>query len=236
MTRQSVFGSNHFKDLTPEEFKEQYLTGYKGPRTDELEKLRVKKQSQKVRQLGKQSGHVLDPRKRKPKMHSTVKQRVLQQREEGVMKVSNPKCGWYEIPCWLRWIFYNVGIEFGFDIGTMEPMYDANNYPNAVDWRESGAVTSVHSQSECGACWAIAAVETIESVHFMSTGKLYDLSEAEIIVCDETCDMCNGGWPQNAYEYVMENGGIPLEQSMTYNANFLYSLTQALEGTSDTLE
>ena len=33
-----VFGSNHFKDLTPEEFKAKYLTGYNGPNTDELSK------------------------------------------------------------------------------------------------------------------------------------------------------------------------------------------------------
>ena len=37
LTKQTVFGSNQFKDLSPEEFKGKYLTGYNGPRTDELE-------------------------------------------------------------------------------------------------------------------------------------------------------------------------------------------------------
>ena len=36
LTGNAVFGSNHFKDLTHEEFKAKYLTGYTGPKTDEL--------------------------------------------------------------------------------------------------------------------------------------------------------------------------------------------------------
>ena len=46
----------------------------------------------------------------------------------------------------------------------------------AVDWRDIGALTEVHSQGSCGACWAITAVETVESAHFIATGELYDLS------------------------------------------------------------
>ena len=31
MTGKPIFRSNHFKDLTPEEFQSKYLTGYTGP-------------------------------------------------------------------------------------------------------------------------------------------------------------------------------------------------------------
>jgi C1A family cysteine protease len=31
----------------------------------------------------------------------------------------------------------------------------------AMDWRKVGAVTEIHSQGNCGACWAITAVETV---------------------------------------------------------------------------
>ncbi len=36
LTGKQVFGSNHFKDLSPEEFKAKYLTGYNGPKVDEM--------------------------------------------------------------------------------------------------------------------------------------------------------------------------------------------------------
>lgn len=106
----------------------------------------------------------------------------------------------------------------------------------AVDWRDVGAVTSVHSQGSCGACWAITAVETIESAVFIATGRLYDLSETEVIVCADECEMCSGGWPQDAFDYVMDNNGIPLESDLKYNGEFLLQLTSAMEGESDTYE
>jgi len=123
-------------------------------------------------------------------------------------------------------------MQFGL-IGTMEPKYDADAYPNAVDWRDSGAVTDVRYQGECGACWAITAVETVESAHFIGTGNLYDLSEAEVITCETSCSMCDGGWPQNAFQYVMDNGGLPLSDYFAYDSYTLMQMTYGLNGQSD---
>lgn len=39
LTNQAVFGSNHFKDLSLDEFKTQYLTGYNPPRQEELDQI-----------------------------------------------------------------------------------------------------------------------------------------------------------------------------------------------------
>lgn len=96
-----------------------------------------------------------------------------------------------------------------------------------------GAVTDVHSQGSCGACWAITAVETIESVHKIEYGTLIDLSETEIIMCDDSCEMCNGGWPQNAYEFVIENGGALPQDSLQYDGDFLMVLSMVNSGESD---
>ncbi len=102
-----------------------------------------------------------------------------------------------------------------------------------MDWRNIGAVTSVHNQGSCGACWAITATETIEAVNYIATGVLKDLSETEIIICEDSCQMCDGGWPQNAYEYVQENGGLPAESSSSYDGSFLMTMTTVASGESD---
>jgi len=102
----------------------------------------------------------------------------------------------------------------------------------AVDWRDFGAVTEVHSQGNCGACWAITAVETVESGEYIATNVLNDLSETEVIVCQGECEMCSGGWPQEAFDYVMENNGVPLEEDIPYDGDFLLGLTYALGGGS----
>ena len=36
LTGKAVFGKNHLSDLTPEEFQSKFLTGYKGPHTNEI--------------------------------------------------------------------------------------------------------------------------------------------------------------------------------------------------------
>jgi len=61
-----------------------------------------------------------------------------------------------------------------------------------MDWRQVGAVSGVHTQGSCGACWAITAVETVESSYYIAKGTLLELSATEIIACDSTCQMCQG--------------------------------------------
>lgn len=109
----------------------------------------------------------------------------------------------------------------------MEPAYDSDSFPTAIDWRDYGAVTDVRSQGNCGACWAITAVETIESAVFLSYGNLYTLAETEVIICAEECQMCYGGWPQNAFEYVLEQGGLPLQSDMYYDGDYLLELSES---------
>ena len=240
LTKQHVFGSNHFKDLAPEEFQAKFLTGYKGAFADVLEE-KQQALSPNERKLRKDSGvgMVLNPEIHKIEYHESVvqKQRHLKQNGSSsyhpqVMGASSMYCKWYDLSCILRYVWLSTGIQFGI-IGTMEPRYDADAFPNSVDWRDSGAVTDVRTQGECGACWAVTGVETVESAYFLATGTLYTLSESEIIVCDDTCEMCSGGWPQNAFEWVMDHGGLPLQSSLPYDAYTLIALTSGLEGDSD---
>ena len=138
LTKQHVFGSNHLKDLSPDEFKSKYLTGYKGLFTDELER-REKELPPGVRQLRKNSGVVLDPKIHKVNMHESVKRRHLKYHSKAMKaqgaSSSSSNCAWYDISCILRWVWKSTGIQFGSLVGTMEPKYDSEAYPNAVDWR-----------------------------------------------------------------------------------------------------
>ena len=70
-------------------------------------------------------------------------------------------------------------------------------------------------------------------MNYIKTGVLTDLSEEEVIICDTSCEMCSGGWPQNAYDYVIENGGLPVEGG--YDGDFLMTMTSVKAGDSDEL-
>jgi len=353
LTGKAVFGSNHFKDLSQEEFKSKYLTGYTGPHTDQMKrrKLRSDEVTKEVYPDGRakpsdmlSSNGLHDPTVLSDKIsrHESVHERYLKHVQEtpklsktyynyedkqkekackcgtknssstsnnyynsnfssdyynfnyknyygnrklgGIFSRHSPlfgktyynksekqkicgtsygksyynknsgsstdcskykleadfdytetsnkrqyssSCDWYDMSCWLQDIFTPL---YGV---TSEDMYKNYNYPSSIDWRKVGAITNVHSQGSCGACWAITAVETIEAANYINTGTLVDLAETEVIICEESCQTCDGGWPQNAYDYVEEQGGLPTESSSSYDGDFLMTLTAVLNGESD---
>ena len=153
LTKQPVFGSNHFKDLTPEEFKSQYLTGYNGPHTDHLEQWQTptkndksseNKNHRRVHSLPLGSGgvpdyeHRADPRT-SVKRHPAVQERYLDAWKSNKSGAnggkltykaayqSYSKCKYYDVSCWLKWFMYTYGYGIG---GTMEPKYDSDAYPS----------------------------------------------------------------------------------------------------------
>ncbi|CAN6206861.1 unnamed protein product [Urochloa humidicola] len=88
---------------------------------------------------------------------------------------------------------------------------DGDDLPDAVDWRQLGAVTEVKDQQQCGGCWAFSAVAAMEGINEIVTGSLVSLSEQEVIDCDSQDNGCNGGYMQNAFQFVINNGGIDTE-------------------------
>ena len=268
MTKKSVFGDNHFKDLTKEEFAQKYLTGYTGPRaeevpghrllrTDEAMERKLREGIEKTRGRSSTVGRrrkSVRPSFHHVKRHPAVQKRYLEfvpaAADAGGMSKggyrqkhyheagSNPYggfwvmgCKWYDFSCIFQSIF--TGHILG---GVREPEYDGDSFPDSVDWRDMGVVTSVHSQGSCGACWAITAVETIESANAINTGTLVDLSESEVISCDDTCLGCDGGWPQNAFEYTISQKGLPSENDWSYDGDFLLELTYAMSGDSANMD
>lgn len=91
--------------------------------------------------------------------------------------------------------------------------------PDNFYWREKSVVTSVRDQSSCAYCWAFSAIQAQESTHAIATGELLELSESNSIdCCDNECKGCNGGWPNKALEFVIQqqNGRLNLLNEYAY--------------------
>jgi len=92
--------------------------------------------------------------------------------------------------------------------------------PTTYDWRTKGGVTPVYNQGDCGSCWAFSATEAIESQWFLAgkANPIASLSMEQIVQCDTGDYGCDGGWPYNAYKYVISAGGIDSYSSYPYTS------------------
>lgn len=111
------------------------------------------------------------------------------------------------------------------DSTTTTSRIEVRDLPENFDWRDHGAVTEVKMQGTCGACWAFSTTGAIEGANFVATGKLVSLSEQQLVDCDHACDIkdkdscddgCSGGLMTNAYNYLIEAGGIEDESTYPY--------------------
>ncbi|CAK4327403.1 hypothetical protein Ae201684P_004764 [Aphanomyces euteiches] len=92
--------------------------------------------------------------------------------------------------------------------------------PEAMDWRQWGAVSPVKDQGKCGSCWTFSTTGCLESHNLIAHGKKILLSEQNLIDCAQAFDNhgCNGGLPSHAFEYVKFNGGLDTGASYPYHA------------------
>ena len=98
--------------------------------------------------------------------------------------------------------------------------------PSSFDWRTHGACTPVRNQFSCGSCWAFAAVGTVESYLLITRALSVDVSEQWVISCTTAGNCINGGWHNEAYEFLRCGGsqdpcggtGVVLESKFPYTA------------------
>eukprot|EP01087_Luapelamoeba_hula_P001670 TRINITY_DN113_c0_g1_i1.p1 TRINITY_DN113_c0_g1~~TRINITY_DN113_c0_g1_i1.p1 ORF type:complete len:349 (-),score=46.52 TRINITY_DN113_c0_g1_i1:113-1159(-) len=103
--------------------------------------------------------------------------------------------------------------------GDVAPTNYSAGAPTSFDWRSrGGVVTGVYNQGQCGSCWAFSATENVESRWALAGHGLTSLSMQQVVSCDRTDGGCNGGWPYNAYQYLIGAGGQESYAAYPYTA------------------
>eukprot|EP00088_Acartia_fossae_P061372 TRINITY_DN7376_c0_g1_i2.p1 TRINITY_DN7376_c0_g1~~TRINITY_DN7376_c0_g1_i2.p1 ORF type:complete len:307 (+),score=90.81 TRINITY_DN7376_c0_g1_i2:171-1091(+) len=112
-----------------------------------------------------------------------------------------------------------------FDERVMKKLAEPREKLGDFSWIDSGMVSSVKNQAQCGSCAAFAAIGALESCSGISAGSLAnDLSEQHILDCaynhifsDASGDWgaygCDGAWPQAYYDWLIMNGEYNQEES-----------------------
>jgi C1A family cysteine protease len=112
-----------------------------------------------------------------------------------------------------------LGLKVFYPKGIQKITPTLGTIPNTVDWRTKGIVNPIKNQEQCGSCWAFSAVGAIESAVALKTGKLFSLSEQQLVDCSGSFgnEGCSGGLMDDAFNYV-ENNKLCTEDSYTYTA------------------
>jgi len=85
--------------------------------------------------------------------------------------------------------------------------------PNELDHRNSGLVTGVKNQGQCGSCWAFSATGALEGCWKKNHGgSLLSLSEQQLVDCGP--GSCQGGMMDSAWDTA--RNGIETEAAYPY--------------------
>ncbi|MBD3161574.1 MAG: hypothetical protein GF346_05070 [Candidatus Eisenbacteria bacterium] len=104
-----------------------------------------------------------------------------------------------------------------YAMGEVIPLED-QELPESLDWRALGGMTSARNQGACGSCWAFGATGAFEAMIKIYKGQTTNLSEQQILVCNEYGHDCNGGFAESGYFVQMSMGQVG-ESDMPYTGN-----------------
>ena len=88
-----------------------------------------------------------------------------------------------------------------------------------VDHRDSGCLTEVRNQGECGSCYAIALLGMLEWIYCMKTGRQIEFSEQYVVDCGRPLGLegCVKGTLGGVANFI-NNVGLELRQDYPYQA------------------
>ena len=105
-----------------------------------------------------------------------------------------------------------------FGCKAFDPTYE--DTPDALDWRDRGAVSSVKDQGQCGSCWAFSAAGAVEGLAAIGGDPITSLSEQQLVDCASGhaygSHGCNGGAMDGAFKYVAQSAGMCTDKDYPY--------------------
>jgi len=82
------------------------------------------------------------------------------------------------------------------------------NFDARAQWPACPSIASIHDQGHCGNCWSWGATESLAD-RFCIQGKVnVTLSAQDLTSCDTGSDGCQGGWPNQAWQYLVKTGAV----------------------------
>jgi len=93
--------------------------------------------------------------------------------------------------------------------------------PQQFDWRDTGMVSLVKDQGNCGSCWAFSTVAALESLTMMQSGIITpppDYSEQFLVSYNILNQGCDGGYMGIVSNFLVRVG-TPSEECLPYRAD-----------------